>query len=314
MKRSVTLLLLALLAATSCGTSSQFAAEQDFYDGIYYRPSVTRKVHLLSEEDFANLASQNIQLEKKKEKDTTVILVVPENKVNFYFGIDFLWGFGPRFGWYGRWGWYDPWWYYDYWYVDPWNPLWRPWPFGPWDPWYGPWRPWDPWYGPGPYPVPVYPVTPHGPYTRPLAVGGVGAPRTGGMGTISRGRSMGSGAGYDAYNRTGSRNINPLSGISTSGRTGSSVSGSSRSFRVTPDHGSTIIQRGGGSSRNSYGNGPTRSPSSSSSSRGSYSRGSSSPAPSSSGGGGYSGGGGGYSGGGAPSGGSRGGGMGGGRR
>ncbi|MCQ2151364.1 MAG: Slp family lipoprotein, partial [Bacteroidales bacterium] len=151
MKRSVTLLLLAILAVTSCGTASQFAAEQSFYDGIYYKPAKVRKVKLKTDEEFVELAAANI---RNKEMDTTVLLVVPKDKVNVIIGFDLGWGFGwnrwfgPRFGWYGSWGW-DPWYYswYDPWFYPWYDPWYRPWGPGPWGPY--PW--YDPWWGPGPY-------------------------------------------------------------------------------------------------------------------------------------------------------------------
>ncbi len=321
MKRCVTLLLLALLAVTSCGTASQFASEQSFYDGIYYRPAQVREVRILSEEDFVAIAAHKIQNEKAA-KDTTLLIVAPKANVNIIFGLGWgfgwNWGFGPRFGWYGSWGW-DPWFYP----WDPWYYGWDPWYIG-WDPWYYPWgpRPWMYPYGPYPYwhpfgpypygpgPIIVNPTIPHGPDPRPLTVGGVGSARSGGMGTVTRGRTPGSGSGYNSYNRSGGSNINPLSPSFRSGQ--GAGTGAAKSFRVTPQHSqSGTIQRGGGSSR-TYGNGPSRSTSGRSNS--SVNRSSS---PSYSGGSRSVGGGGGgasYGGGGGMGGGSRGGGMGGGGR
>ncbi len=59
MKRSLIILLSALLGLASCGTTAQYASrEQQFPDGIYYRPQPV--VEMYTEEDFRQMAARNI--------------------------------------------------------------------------------------------------------------------------------------------------------------------------------------------------------------------------------------------------------------
>ena len=113
MIRRLTLTMLAVLAAVSCGTYSQYAGLPQYQDGIYYKASdypVQEQVEPLSEEDFKALAAERIRQEKLQNRDTIVIIRDRDDDYgywnspysSFYFGFGYPYmspWYGYRFGW-----------------------------------------------------------------------------------------------------------------------------------------------------------------------------------------------------------------------
>ena len=112
MKRSLIILLPALLALASCGTAAQYASDQRFPDGIYYRPQPP--VELYSEEDFRDMAARNIASDSLKLK---------EKNYDDY-----------GYSYYSPYYYYSPYWgYRGYAWSRYWDPFWDPY----WDPYWG---------------------------------------------------------------------------------------------------------------------------------------------------------------------------------
>lgn len=128
MKRSTTLILSLLFILTSCGTGFQFA-EQKFVDGIYSRPApapAPEPVRIYSQDDFAEMAADNIEKEK----------------INDAFESGLLLGLGLSSDWYFS-PWYHSPWYFGSWHYhySPWHHRYGPWHYRYFDPWF-----FDPWY------------------------------------------------------------------------------------------------------------------------------------------------------------------------
>ena len=143
MKKHLAPYLLGLVAAVSCGTSAQFAASQQFEDGIYADPRSEAPVAAVSQEEMDALVKESIESEVyvlSSEGDT---LVIPEGKtaqlrfngdiadvtVVTNYGWDYSWSYRP---WYLH-GYYTPW-HYSWAYWDPW--YWNSWYDGPWHSYY----------------------------------------------------------------------------------------------------------------------------------------------------------------------------------
>ncbi len=266
MKRSLTFLLPAVFLAAACGSLSELASQQQqFPDGIYFRPQPA--VELLSEDDFKSMAAEIIAADSLRRK----------NKLRASEADDYTYLYSPF-----SYRYYSPFGYHSYWYGSPYYRY----GWGIWDPFYDPY--WDPywswswsyspyyWYGGGYYyPYSHYHYFPYSGFT---------------------GRSS-----YNTSYVTGSGNHRRAGSLSTSGGSASArLSGSgSSSVRSSSGRSTGNYRRSGGFTVDTSDSGSySRSGSSRSSSYsgGGYSGGSYS-------GGGYSGGGssGGYSGGGGSS-------------
>ena len=171
MKKSLYLMIPAIIAATGCGSTAALSSGQRFNDGIYYAGQDKKPVSVQTDDQEVNdlvarTKESEIYLFGNEKADTVVI---PENKsavINFnnsaissititddpfeqawYSGYALL----PVTAWAVTWStWWDPWywdpWYYGAsWYRNPWysGRWWDPWY---WNPWY-----WDPWYYHRPY-------------------------------------------------------------------------------------------------------------------------------------------------------------------
>lgn len=162
MKRCLIFLLTVPFALASCGQLSQYAMEQTFVDGIYYRPQPV--VTLLTEEDFKQRASENIiadslRIHRKlqQEQDSKDYSYDRYNPYLYGYGFGSWYWDGPS--WYGsyyyspwRWRsyawnswydrWYDPYWYNPYWYDPYWGHSWSFYSdYYYWDRPYNPYRP-----------------------------------------------------------------------------------------------------------------------------------------------------------------------------
>ena len=167
MKKSLYLMIPAILAVAGCGSTAALSSGQKFNDGIYYArqektPAVTGTDDLKVNDLVDRTKKSEIYLFGDEKADTVVI---PENKsavINFnnssissititddpfeqtwYSNYALLpaaaWTFAWSTLWWDPWYW-DPWYYGVSWYRNPWySGIW-------WDPWY--WNPWyrDPWY------------------------------------------------------------------------------------------------------------------------------------------------------------------------
>ena len=106
MKRSLMILLPALAIMASCGSLSQYASEQRFPDGIYFRPQPV--IELLTAEDFRGLAAENLAADSLRQKNK-----IKSQERNYDY--DYYGYYGP-FGLYGTYGYpyyYYPWSYYS---------------------------------------------------------------------------------------------------------------------------------------------------------------------------------------------------------
>lgn len=138
MRRSLLLLLPALLAMASCGTTSRYASSQWYPDGIYYRPEPV--VQLYSEEDFKEMAARNLA-SKSSARDT---VSVPDYRNDGYYG--YYDRYYDRY--YG--GWYSPFYCHGPYRYSPYFGCWGPSWYGGWySSWYDPW--YDPYWGPSYY-------------------------------------------------------------------------------------------------------------------------------------------------------------------
>jgi len=279
MRRSLILLLPALLALASCGTASQYASSQTYPDGIYYRPEPV--VELYSEDDFKAMAAEQIA-----SRAAAADSLKTARKGNTDYYNSYIYSYDPYYysSWYHPYysSWYSPYWGYRSWYGM--SPYWYSgWYGGFYDYWYDPYWGYASYYGPSWY---------YGGYYRPYRPHGF-------IGSGSYGRHTSNG---QTYRRSGS---------STSA---SSAPGKNNRYDPEGSRSSSrsVYRRSGSSYSSGSDSGSSRSSSSSSSYRsGSYSS-SSSHSSSGHSSGGYSGGGhssGGYSGGGSHSGGSSGGGR-----
>ena len=259
MKRSTTRLLPVLLVLASCGTPAQYS-QQRFPDSIYMNPGEEPQVvRLYSEEDFENMAAANIA--RRHGRDTLVVILDDPWDYGWYdryrYCSPWVWGgFGFGFGSYywSRYyrGWYDP---FDYWYgpygYGFYGSLYDPWLFG----WYGhrygwydhPFYPGGYWGG-GSYRGRNVVYTPRNttqsPRTREMRPGSglntrYGTPGSAGSTRIGGGTrpairsySSGSGASSGSNVRTREQGYNPSrsrdAGSGT--RSGSSSSGTIRSY------------------------------------------------------------------------------------
>ena len=240
MKRSLILLVPAMLALASCELTYQFASVQNYPDGIYYRPEPV--VELYTEEDFKDMAAR--QLASKSTRDTIVVI---NDYASRYYSYPYYYDryYGPYWG-YGRFGWGPSW-------SFGWGPSLS---FG----WYGGWYdPWDPWYDP--YWGPSY----WGPY-RYYGGGGYFIPRPHGFVPVSNTGRANPGsyaAGGNNFRRSGStttRTATSSSAVSKSSyrRSGNSSGATVRSS--TPptrnyDSGSSYRSSGSYSSGGSYSGG-----------------------------------------------------------
>ena len=145
MKRSLMILLPALAVMASCGSLSEYASQQRFPDGIYFRPQPV--VELLTAEDFRNLAAENLAADSLRQRRK----IQTEEANDSYYGY-----YGP-YGFYSPYGvgypyYYYPWSYYSRAYYG----LGYPWSLSSYYAWSSLYDPlWDPtwsWgYGFGPY-------------------------------------------------------------------------------------------------------------------------------------------------------------------
>lgn len=275
MKRSLIFLLPAILALASCGTAAQYASDQLYPDGIYYRPQPP--VQLYSEEDFRdmaarNLAADSLKTKKQLEQDYGYGYYSPYYYYSPYWGYrSYAWGL-----------WADPWW-------DPyWDPWWGYGRYG----YYGFYSPYSYYSYSYPYYHHYYSYAPYHPVyvTRPADYGASGYPGnylTGGnnhrrAGSISTGGTSVAPSSVTYRRSSGS-------GSGTAVRSSSSSSSSSSGYRrsgsndYTPRSSSSYS---GSSSRSSYSSGSSYSGGSSHSSGGGYSGGSSHSGGSGGGGGG----------------------------
>ncbi|MBO4454983.1 MAG: hypothetical protein J5695_01115 [Bacteroidales bacterium] len=296
MKRSLIILLPALLLLAACGAASQYASEaQRFQDGIYYRPLPV--IELKSEEDFRELAAGQIASDTLRNR--LKINNRPQEEEDYYshpYDYRYRFHYSPYM--YGSW-YYNP---YHFWgpfntwgqyYYDPFYSLY-------WDPYYDPF-----WYG-GSWYYPHYYSGYYGHYGRYDYYGGtpvrpsnngIGSSYSHGIvegggnhrraGSVAPGASSGYSVPANAPRRSGIpvKAYNPDSGPGAPSTTGS-VRSARRAggFTVSsssPDYsGSSGISTRGGSdfssSGGSYSGGSSSSSSSSSggSSGGSYSGGS----------------------------------------
>lgn len=245
MKRSVVFLAMALFAAVSCGTFGQYSGMQMFSDGVYATP--TSQPAVLSKEDFARRAANNLAAEKsRKQRDTLVVLLDDRSAASVSIALGLwpafigAWRYGPWF--------YDPWWCGPYW-GDPWF---RPWHY--YDPWYRPWGPYYP-YRPVPYVPVVYNPRPagsaaHG-YVYPRGDGYPGASRgSGSVPPSTYGGSRRASSPTSGY-RSGSSDYRGSSGSYPAGRTG----GYSRSSSGSYSTGSSSGSYSGGSRSGGYSGG-----------------------------------------------------------
>ena len=174
MKKNIVTYLALLLALTSCGSAVQLAStNQQFADGIYYRPEPNKSLEVASQQEMDELVSQTLSSELFVIDGKNDTLYLPKNKttqlkfnrdstitINVYDRNDYdlmwnySWAYSPWYmrGWYGYRPWYDPW-YYDPGLRAMYGPYFYGWNWGwgfrsswYWDPWY--WDPWvyDPWY------------------------------------------------------------------------------------------------------------------------------------------------------------------------
>ena len=308
MKRTLILLLPLLVALASCGTTAQYASNQQFPDGIYYRPQPV--VELYSEDDFKEMAAQN--LSNKRQADT---LAYGDDDVRLFYYYNPYY-YGPYYG-YSGFAW-SPYWYmgslsYNPWvgfWTDPWfDPYWGPsWYYGSYYNYYSPY-----YYHYRPY---HYSYSGYGGY-HGYARSGFDTPSANPANNFRRSGNLNSGSAPSAnFKRSGG-----VTGMRSSGSAASgTVRGQNRtdytrksnysrsSIDFSPNTGSGGVRGSSSSSSSTRSSaGSYSSGDSSRSSGGSYSSGSSSSSYSSGGGGGGS-----YSGGSSHSGGS--GGGGGGRR
>ena len=231
MKRSLIILLPALLALASCGTAAQYASDQRFPDGIYYRPQPP--VELYSEEDFRDMAARNIASDSLKLK---------EKNYDDY-----------GYSYYSPYYYYSPYWgYRGYAWSRYWDPFWDPY----WDPYwgigrygyYGFYSPYSyysygyPYYGYYGY-YSYAPYYPHYYYSTPVNRSGYANPGnylTGGnnyrrSGTMATSSSYGVRSSSSSYHRSGSSSSSSVSRSSSgSRRSGVSASGSGSSFPCAP--------------------------------------------------------------------------------
>ena len=275
MKRSLMILLPALAIMVSCGSLSQYASEQRFPDGIYFRPQPV--IELLTAEDFRARAAENLAADSLRLKNKLKSQERNDYDYNYY-------GYYGPFGLYGTYGYpyyYYPWSYYSRAYYG----LGYPWSLSSYYAWSSLYDPlWDPtwtWgYGFG-HGYGYYGGYWHGPYHTFVPSESVSYISDGYANNHRRAGSMGTGVSTSSYRgapSSGAREVNPT-------RSGGGSSGAYRrsgGITISADHGS-------------YSGSPSTGYTASSSSR-SYSSSSSSYSSSSSshssGGGSYSGGGG----------------------
>jgi len=283
MKRSLIILLPALFMLAACGTASQYASQQQFPDGIYYRPQPI--VELLAEEDFMAMAAQNLAADSLRlHKKELAKLRAEEDSYSYYT---------PYYGFYGPYH-YSPYYHSPY-YYGPYYYTWRRF-----DPFYD--RYWDPFWDPY-----WSPYTPHFYWGSSISW----SPYWGGSPYM-----YGYGYAYDYYNRNGyaggrypedrySGTVQSVTGAGNFRRSGSMSSGSSSGYGAagvrrsgsSSSYSGGSVTRAGSSSRSSYRRsggytvGSGNSSSSDYSTRSSSYSGSSSSYSGGSSGGGYSGGG-----------------------
>ena len=120
MKRSLIILLPALLALASCGTTAQYASrEQEYPDGIYYRPQPV--VELLSEDDFREMAARKNASDTLKLGSKGTVQKDDDPYYSYYYSPFH----SPFYGYYGYYspyyGYYSPYWSYRGYYswADP---------------------------------------------------------------------------------------------------------------------------------------------------------------------------------------------------
>ena len=163
MKKHLAIYLVAVVAATSCGSMAQYAAApQQFEDGIYQAPGSAAPEAVVSQAEMDALVRESVESEVYVLSEKGDTIVVPQGKtaklrfndsgtditVVDNYGWDYSWAYRP---WYLR-GYYSPWYYSSWSYWDPW--YWDPWYYGGfYRPWYGgyysyysPWGWYDPWY------------------------------------------------------------------------------------------------------------------------------------------------------------------------
>ena len=102
--------IVALIAA-SCAQMAQYSAgRQEFQDGIYFKATDKPKAEpvILTEEEIAARAAENIRQKNASKRDTLVIVYDPESVNTAYWNLNF--GY-PYYGYY--YPYYSP--YYSYW-------------------------------------------------------------------------------------------------------------------------------------------------------------------------------------------------------
>lgn len=255
MKRSLLFLLPAVFLIAACGSLSELASrQQEFPDGIYFRPQPV--VELLTEDDFRSMAAQNIAADSLRRK----------NKLRASESDDYTYLYSPF-----SYRYYSPFGFSSYWYGYP---GYHRYGWGIWDPFYDPY--WDPYwswgwsYSPsywyyGSYYSPYYHYYPYSSFTGRSSyntsyvtgsgnhrragsistTGGSGSARLSGAGSSSGSGSSGRSSGN--YRRSGGFTVS--SGSSDSGsysRSGSSTRSSSYSGGGYSGGGSSGGYSGGG--------------------------------------------------------------------
>lgn len=283
MKRSVILLLPALVMLASCGTTAQFQSQR-FQDGFYQRPSDEAPVELYTEDDFKQMAAENIAAEKREQRKDTIVVtykdVYPWDwEYQMYFSPFPLYGlFTTDVFYFNQWyrnrwysgAWRDPLWGPYIWrnYVDPFwydpfffDPFFDPFMCGSlWDPFWGSYYGYNSWYY-GHYYGGYYPGYYHGHDWGPSVGGrpvsyGPSVNTRGFVGNGTRG-SYGSGSNIRRSSTATGR-------TSTIGRTGYNTSGIRRSGGVVSESTGRNYTRGynrsnSGSSSSGTSSTPTRS-------------------------------------------------------
>ena len=102
MKRLNAILALALaaIAASSCGLAAKYDGIQQFQDGIYFQAQDIAAEPPLSQEDFEQMAREEIRRESLATNDGT------GNVYNFYYGYPYGYGYPYYYGYPHYYGYY----------------------------------------------------------------------------------------------------------------------------------------------------------------------------------------------------------------
>ena len=142
MKKQLTAYMIALMAATGCGSLAQLAsAPQAFDDGIYTKPQTQAALAATSQEEMDALVRETLSSEVYVLSAQGDTIVVPKGKsarlssgpdggtdIAVFDTPDYWWNYSWSFRpWYLG-GWYSPWYTSSWAFRDPW--FWDPWYYG----------------------------------------------------------------------------------------------------------------------------------------------------------------------------------------